>query len=271
VLKVAAEEAARGTEWAQALARLPEGPEGFIKADGGVAVRWASVLGRDVIVKSWRTAGAAAWVKAQLRASRAWRHWRGAETLGRVGVPTAKCLVLARGSGHEWLVMETLPGNTVLEFAAAKPMGARRERAVARGIGIGIARLHAAMMFNRDHKPSNLIVTRLDDDAAEVAVIDCVAIISARGMSPEQPLVRMLASLVIEPIGCGHPPRLALRRRVLREVLRAAWDEGEGQHEPPDAMTFEEWERQSARSLWSMVSDRMAAHGSMTPRVNPLR
>lgn len=271
VMRLAPQEAGREGDWARELAVFDAGGAEPLKRDGAVTVTRGRVMGREVVVKCWSD-GVSGRVKAWLRASRAWRHWRGAEALEAAGVRTARCLALARGGGREWLVMEALPGPTLLELMVVGAPTLAQERAVARAVGEGIARMQEAMIFNRDHKPSNLIVTRMEEEgseagAAEVAVIDCVAIRSARGMSPEKPMVRMLANLVIEPAGCDFPLRVGLMRRGLREILRACWGTGEGE---AGEVSFEAWERASARALWRMVAARVAGHGSMVPRVNPL-
>ncbi len=307
------DEAARCSDWLSALSEfdprriIEEGPARngggatkVLKAEGGSLVIRTMLAGRAVVVKSARLGGVVGRVRAMLRLSRAHRHWRGAEVLAGLGVRTARPLVLAQRGGEQFLVLEALDGLTVLEHLARPGIARAEERALARAVGVVVSRLHLGNRFNRDHKPSNLIVTNVSSGASggaggiEVAVIDCVGIQSSRGMSPEQPLARMLASLLLEPLGCGVAPRLAQRRRVLREALRASWEadahrapparvsgpeltggqEGQREVEAPAEVGFEvgfeEWERLSGRVLWRAAAQRVLAHGDPTPRVDPL-
>lgn len=146
--------------------------------------------------------------------------------------------------------MEALPGKSILQHLADRDLTTRQEHAVAAAIGSDIALLARHVLQNRDHKPSNLILTNPAKPA--IAIIDCVAI--RRGIRAD----RMLASLVIEPSGVGLRPRRALMMRVIRECARNAPDILEGGH------------RRWVRELWRRVAAIVQAHGDPTPRVNPL-
>lgn len=48
------------------------------------------------------------------------RHWKGADRLRKAGVRTAACYAMARivsgdGDAVEWLIMDRLPGKTLLQ------------------------------------------------------------------------------------------------------------------------------------------------------------
>ncbi len=154
-------------------------------------------------------------LKSFLRCSRAFRHWRGAAWLAEHGFRTAACYSLLRGRvtwrgpgiDKEILIMEALPGKSVLHHLADRDLGVGQEHALARALGRMLADLARAGAYNRDGKPSNLIVTRTDPP--EIAVIDCVAIRAARGAS--MPLERSAARLLIEPRGVGCPVRRGAR------------------------------------------------------------
>ena len=224
-----------------------------IKVEGDCGVWRARIAEREVVVKTWGLGGSGGRrrVQSALTLSPAWRHWRAARKLAAQGFSTARPLVIATvgvdGALVEALVLEALEGPTALE-ALARPMEARIEAAVARAVGAQVGRLARAGWYNRDHKPSNLIVTRADGDGGQVAMIDCVGFRRVEPGSDEF-LARMLAKLLIEPLGCGLSPRRAMRWRVLRE---AAGDD-------------------RARRLWREVERFVADHGDPAPQVNPLR
>ncbi len=238
--------------WIGALADFDPGASGVVplKIDGDTAVWRCRLLERDVVLKCWTLRSASDRVKNALRAGRADRHWRNAAWLYRRGIGTAKCVALATDRStpaRRWLVMEHVPGATLLEELASASV--RRQHQIARAAGGQLAEFAARGVYNRDHKPSNLIVREACGDT-DLSVLDCVAI--RRGRRPE----RMMASLLIEPAGCGVPVRAALAMRALREFVGASWE-------------IPHWRRDRHR-LWHAVADMVRAHGDPTPRVNPL-
>jgi hypothetical protein len=213
--------------WHEALARpgwLREPTS--LKEEGGAWVRRGLVRvgtqDRDVVAKCRPLRGASERAKCALGLGRGDRHWRGAGWLLAHGFRTARPLVLARsqpdGPPCEVLVMEALGGKSVLAHLADRDLTARQEHAVARELGRMIVRLSRLHRYNRDCKPSNLIVSRVDGRSAEVAMIDTVAIRRAarRGAQGQ---AMMFAAMVIEPIGTGCSPRRTLMARVLCEAL----------------------------------------------------
>lgn len=243
--------------WAGALASLDPARAEVLKEDSGAAVYRAKLLGRDIILKRWELASLGSRLKGALRAGRADRHWRGAEWLTRVGIPTARCLALAseirRPFPRAWLAMEAVTGKTLLDTIASD-IPVRDQHAIARAVGSQIDAFRSHLRSNRDHKPSNLIVTG-DPAAPEIAVIDCVGL--RRRPDPEG----MLASLLIEPTGCGLRVRKTLIVRVLRsyvDALRVA------------ANLSRDEARERRDLVWREVSERIRLHGDPRPRVNPL-
>ena len=193
------------------------------------------------------------------------RQIRGARTLQRIGVATAEPLLLVRGvhratrSPRESLVTRALPGRTLLHLmddiarrrAHAPSLDA--QRAVAHTLGRQLQRFAAAGLFNRDHKPSNLIVM-FDDSPPEIAVIDTVAI---RRDHVRDGGLRMLTSLMLEPLGCRCPPPRTMRMRTL---IAATTDQAHPQGAPLVAR----------KAAWRAVAQAIHEHGDPTPRVNPL-
>jgi tRNA A-37 threonylcarbamoyl transferase component Bud32 len=239
-----------------------------LKEDGAVGVYRAEMLGRAVVLKRWDLDSLPARFKTALHASRGHRHWRGAECLLGHGIPTATPYLLAtrRGSGTNelWLVMEALRGRTLLGHLAASDLSVRQEHAMARAAGRMVAQVGLARLFNRDSKPSNLIVTGVETDAPEIAIIDCVAIRRAPSALPPGAW-RMFASLVIEPMGCGVAPRRTIMMRALRGYF------GEAMNQRHEMRSVGREDRRTAlRLVWNAVSMMIQEHGDPQPRVNPL-
>ncbi|HPO93372.1 MAG TPA: hypothetical protein PL072_07855 [Phycisphaerales bacterium] len=246
---------------------------------------------REVVVKARRLTSSFAALKEALGFGRADRHWRSAAALavGRVGVARPLCLARAwTDAGRvELLALEALDGPTLLEALAEihrweRTPGSAPDGPLARGLGDVRAQhrlvdavvdqvlaLPAAWLFNRDHKPSNLIVTRAGPMGARVAMIDCVGVRPAWRPGDERLVERMLFSLVVEPRGCGVLPRRAL---LMRGAWRVAerWASGERASAGDGPVQSRAPVRREARALWRAVGARLAAHGEGRPRVDPL-
>jgi len=249
-------------EWERALARATE-PVCLKRFPDGECRVWRTMLSlghtqREVVVKlqplgSWRKL-----IQSWLGLSQHARQWRGAERLAAKGFRAARGRVLLRGENDtgpvELLVLESLPGRTVLEHFA-QDLSLREQRALARALGRHAAAMTNAGLANRDSKPSNLIVDWTGDPPA-VAVVDTVAI-RPIGTGPEparRALIRMLRDLLLEPIGCG----VRIRQTDMMRALRATTD-AQGRA----------WKRHRT-AVWREVSDRIAAHGDATPIDRPL-
>lgn len=253
--------------WAGAIARCDGWLAGarLLKADPRGPVWKTRLLGRDVVVKCRCLCGLGEGMKVLLRTTRGERLWRGWRWLDEHGFASARPIVLLRGKRDgrltECVVIELLPGMTVLHHIArlcdsqdtshapadGEPMGVRQQHALAREIGGQVARLVALGRYNRDHKPSNLIVT--DVDKAKVAIIDTVAIRPRTILSGDR-LSRMLGLLAIEPLGVGCLPRRALMMRV----VRACADEL----------------GRDAKGLWRSAERAVIENGDPTPEISPL-
>jgi hypothetical protein len=235
----------RGEVWLRALLRAFDGSEPeLIKDAGRVSVWSARPVGEEVVVKCW-----------DLRPLR--------RRVQALEVPTATTIAIVRGrrgrARVECLIMGRVPGMTVLDVIA-QGRAVRAEHALAERLGKQAARLGKMGAFNRDHKPSNLVVRvaerpamRLANEAPaaaaeEIVLVDCAGVRACRGR--DRGLARMLAALVIEPTGCGCPPRRALMWRC---VLAAVGSE-----------------RRRARQVWLAVAEIVRRHGDPSPRVNPL-
>lgn len=235
-----------------------------LKEDSGSWVRRASILGRDVVVKCRALNTFSRRLKSNLGIGHGHKHWRGAKLLQSRGILTAAPLVLCRatvdGAPCEVLVLEFIEGPTLLECMQSARDGTipiREQHAIARAVGVQVARFSQGLQ-NRDHKPSNLIVPRSAPNTPGVAVIDCVGVYHSmlwRGFFPP------LASLLIEPTGCGVPPRRTLRMRALTALA----DSLNG-----PIRTSRAERRKFIRLVWLLTDERIAAHGDPTPKVNPL-
>ncbi len=264
--RLAPGELSRTREWASALASMQ--PVRTLKEDGTTLVLRARVLSRDVVVKRWDLVTLLSRLKSLAGISRAFRQWHGAQWLSALDIPTARCLALITesrdGRVRQFLVMEALNGPSLLDCLASPLLSPRQEHRLARAIARQLVTLTLAGRYNRDHKPSNLIVLRADTPDPVPAIIDTVAINKLRPWRRAD-LYAMFASLVIEPIGCGRPPRRSLMMRVLvehqRELLRRI----------PGLLPDGSAARRAARHLdWMRIAGLIDAHGDPTPRINPL-
>jgi hypothetical protein len=122
--------------WVGALATFDPKTARVLKQEGTSAVYQTQLLGRDVVVKNRELRGLKERVKLWRELTRGFRHWNGANWLIDNGVATAKPWVLATQRGprtlREWLVLELLPGKTLIQHIADRDLSVRQEHAVAR-------------------------------------------------------------------------------------------------------------------------------------------
>lgn len=216
-------------------------------------------------------------LKAWLKMGRADRHRRGAAWLAQRGIETAAVLAQAyavvddpvtrKRCPVELLVMEYVEGRTLLKVMAAIAEGrpdaptVQQQHDLARAISRQLIKFQDNGFYNRDHKPSNLIVRKDESDGKEewrVVVIDVVAL--REPDSGSNGLSSMLASLVIEPIGCGCRPRRPLMMRTLYTVISQTM------------LGYSRQEKQQKlRRLWRDVQRRVQRHGDPRPKTNPLK
>lgn len=224
-----------------------------IKREKRTSVRRGEACGREVVVKTWAWTRLRDWLNAIFGRTAGQRHWRGAERLRALGVESAACLALVRwreGFGvRETLVLEALRGKTLLEHLDEVQRGVSgltfaERRELARTVGAQVKGMTTRGWFNRDHKPSNVIVV----SPARVCVIDTVAIKRDRERTGG---ARMLTSLMLEPMGVRCVASRTMRMRVLLEASGGA-------------------SLKARKAAWRGIAERIEDHGDPRPRVNPL-
>ncbi|MGQ0627540.1 MAG: hypothetical protein ACT4PL_05490 [Phycisphaerales bacterium] len=264
------------------LSVLPEG--GRWRVLKSTATRWVGVADAEpggvgrVVLKAAATGGVLGMVRRALGHSPLDRERRGAGVLGRAGLGTAAVLghgtCTLQGRGAEFLLMEFVAGATLLEMLTGAG-GRASPRGVCAVVAETIVRMVRAGWFNRDFKPSNLII--IDDEgeggvgggrsgggALRVVQIDCAGIRRCDPRRLDHAPVRMLTALMLEPTGCGVALPMRARVRMVREVIRAWNEDGTGEAMPGESRAA------GIRMLMRLVEERITRHGDATPRDNPL-
>jgi len=237
-----------------------------IKRDGADAV----FAYESLILKVHTPSGWLDRLRTRRQHGRLARQVQGAALLAsaRIFAPRTLAHGMASWSGQivEILVIERIAGQTLLQLLAAPRGNPSAEHNAADRAGELIARLLMAGLFNRDGKPSNLIVA---SEQGHLCVIDSVGVRPLRTKREwHEAMARMLSSLLIEPLGVGLLVRRTLARRVLYSMHRCLWAL---QAEPGDDKPMDEsWETQSSRAAWAMTAKQIAAHGNLRPKVSPL-
>jgi len=233
-----------------------------LKEHEGGRVIAAEIGGKGVVLKAWPSRGLKRRVQRLTGTTRGHRHWQGAERLARAGVATAKPLLLTTarldGAPVVALVMERVEGSTLLAHLADGTMSERDGDALAAAVGEQVGLIVRSGLFNRDHKPSNLIVSGVGGGRASVAVVDCVAVRRSRGRRL-RPMARMIASLLIEPAGVGSPMPMPTVQAIFESAVAAAF---------PAAS--DDLRRRLTWVVVRLVGKRVAAHGDPTPLHDPL-
>jgi hypothetical protein len=277
------------------LLKQESGP-GHTRTNAPALTLTATLAGEPLLLKLTPARGLSAHLKRLARATRAHRQWDGALRLAAAGFDTPTPLLLAsvRLDGHpaDLLVTRYLRGQTLIEHLAARsarpatPADAAPDRALADAVGRHVAQIVRAGLFNRDHKPSNLLILDPAPPAAPstspgptapppapaLALLDTVAIRRARSWDLFDAPVAMLTALTLEPLGCRCLPSRTLRVRALRALLRD-WNHAPQATAAPDDPAHPDAaasEREGIALLWSLVAARVAAHGDPTPKVSPL-
>ncbi|UYV12930.1 MAG: hypothetical protein NCW75_01280 [Phycisphaera sp.] len=280
---------ADGPAWADALAREPWAETAvLLKEDGGVRVLAASLRGQDVILKFYRYRGLLSRARARLGVAPGDRHWAGAALLAAEGIPAAPMLALLnRRDGtkrEDCLIMGRLKGTSLLhclDRANRGEMPIGRQHTLARAVGLQVGCILAAGLHNRDHKPSNLIVSfdETDPDAMPtVAVADCQGV-HRLNRDKSRHAIRTQASLALEAIGAGVLPRKAIIAQTLRATMAAYTARRFGKMTVEDALRMPKGEEKRilaslpdglALRAWPRIAQRIRVHGDPTPRVDPL-
>lgn len=276
---------ADGPAWARALADEPwmDGATP-LKEDGGVRVLAATLRGRAVVLKFYRHRGLFNRARARLGVAAGDRHWAGAALLAAEGIACAPMLALlsrtADGVREDCLVMGRLEGVSLLHWmdqARRGELPIAREHALADAVGLQVGCLLAAGLHNRDHKPSNLIVS-FEGDAPTVAVADCQGV-HRLGRDRSRHTIRTQASLALEAIGSGVLPRRAIIARVLRAAVAAYTARRFGGVPVEHALRMPKAEQDRILAAlpagmglkaWPRIAQRIRLHGDPTPRIDPL-
>lgn len=228
----------------------------MLKKDGVDAVYSAlAPMGEatlDIVVKVHGAASIRDRIRALAGSTRLRRQRLGAQILQRAGIATAAPLAAGissddTGRPSEWLALESVPGVSLLE--ALHHATPERATGLASQLGelIGQMVTGKSPVFNRDQKPSNIIVST----PGELVVVDTVGVRALAAMPRERAVARMVASALIEPAGCG----VRLPKTFAANILA-------GLAPSFDPVTL-------AR-VAAMVSSILREHGDPTPRINPL-
>lgn len=205
-------------------------------------------------------------LQALVRRTKAFRQWRGAKELDaikslRVAMPAA----VLRTSDFETLVLEHIPGPTLLDLAAGDPLPIAVERELAAEFSGELGRLTMLGKGGADLKGSNIVVTGLDGTPGARPRIALLDTLDVRRVHR----VNMLFPMVAELVGTGHLPRRATLMRFTHAFIRefanrepAAPSEGQPGHA--------EWTRAERRALWRDIGGALRAHGDPTPKHDPL-
>lgn len=204
---------------------------------------------RGVIVKVMRADRPKDFLARWSVGTRLMRQWEGAVDLMAEGIATPECYALWRGAGGvECLAMERIEGRTLLHEMARGRHPVRTQHTLAADAGKLVAEIIEAGSYNRDMKPSNVMV-RWVADMPNLCVID------PAGMRRSRPGAEtaMLAKMLIECLGIGARPRLPLMMRA----LRGCGDELG-------------WSRAKRKKTWRVVGYVVENHGDPRPAVDPL-
>ena len=221
------------------------------QSEAGLVVAGTTSVAGAIVVKIRRLPGLKGTLRALLGLTPMARAWRTASRLHAVGIATAQPIALLAGtSGRERvevLVLPEIAGRTLLARLADRDLPEAVERLAAANIADMIAQLARHRLANRDHKPSNIIIS----DTGRPVLLDA----ELRTAPPAEAAARMLASLAIEPSGVGITLPRVPTARVLRLVASRLADQG------VDC---------SARDLRDAAAAIVNRHGDPTPKANQL-
>jgi hypothetical protein len=223
---------------------------------------WRITTSTDIVTLKCRKETLLTRARSLLNHSPLHREIRGSETLARAGVRTAVPLALYRGNGVQCLALRHVPGRTLLECMADAALSPSQRRGIAVAVAAQLAHMGREGLCNRDHKPSNIIIDEHVNGEPLVTVIDPAGVFQSP--IPGWGLPQMLASLVIEPTGCGITLQRRDTVRVLHEVMRGA----NAARDPERLSGFGHWTE--VRDLLGAARDIVASHRNPVPTDNPL-
>ncbi|RNC80424.1 MAG: hypothetical protein ED559_01025 [Phycisphaera sp.] len=217
--------------------------------DRGRGVWRAELLGRSCVVKARPLPGVLDRLKQRLGATDLARACLGAALLEAKGFRTPRVHVMGLSrldSGwHEVLFTECALGVPLLSQWIQADDAERR--GLARRAGRVLGEMCAAGVFNRDCKPSNLIV-----DGDGIVFVDVGGVRATNGDTVLE-LARMISMLGFEPTGVGSRPAFWEVVVGIRSALRTAGVASEARGR-----------------LIAHLRRLVAEHGDPTPRDNPV-
>lgn len=226
-----------------------------------------SALGA-VVIKSMSIGGSRHAVSRLLGRTRLLREWRGNRLAADAGIAVAPLLALWRsrdtgGILTESLAMRRIEGQTLLEAMAAPSMNPAERLVLARAAGGLVARMLAAGLFNRDQKPSNIIISREEGGHAasgpRLVLLDPVGVRRLSFTSVTVARRRMLFSLIVEPTGCDIDVPMPWRLAAMHAALGSL------------AAGTSARARSTVRADFRAIDQMLFEHGDPTPSINPLR
>jgi len=240
-----------GSAWGSSALIIKQGPRGMVAVG---MIRGAGEA--PVVVKTHRLMTGRDKMAAWVGRSRLARQARGARSLERAGIATARTILWARGldpSGSvEILVLEFVPGVSLAHHVSRGDLTADERAKLTAALGSQIGRIAKAGLVNRDHKASNIVVRMGGTSGPAPVVVDTVGI---RRCHPRAAQVRMLFALVIELIGLGIAPCRRERVAVVRNAVLPT----------PEGRIDCDW-----KELWRAVDALVRMHGDARPKDDPL-
>jgi hypothetical protein len=270
----------RSSPDAQALLRTLSDPAWAAAArvlkrdERSTVLRGDTPLGPVVVKSMLARPGLAGVVARATNRTRLARQWRGATLLRDRGFITPTPLALwrgvdAQGRPVESLALTWLEGDTLLHLLARAiedptSLDHARRVALATAAGAHVARTLHAGLFNRDGKPSNLLVLAPAPGTAAshgaeptIAVLDPVGVRPLGLLRRDRARRRMLFSLIVEPIGCGIDVPMRPRMEAMHACVSRLTGTG-----PGDA-------RRVVREDFRAIDQMLFEHGDPTPRIKP--
>lgn len=270
VLRTPARGDDRATRLADALARGSWRDDAVtLKDNQDGSVIAATLAGTPVVLKTAIVRTVTDRLKSGLGLSRHERQWSGAITLEKIGVRAAQPLALCRGFDDEHrnvetLVIEHLEGRSLIEHLRDDDLSDDDWRALTQSLAHDFEAMWLRA-FNRDPKPSNIVVVREEGDI-RAAFVDTVGVRRLRGfgVGSNAKLARMLASLWIEPSGARCTPSVRRAYRLVCAVCDAPQPKGNTKPGWTKAGAY-----RAARRLWNMSAQTVREHGDPTPTDTP--